>query len=117
MAILKDVVIVFRLNGERKEFHYRKLLFKAWRDLLDQFSLTPSDLIARVSRQDVVAIGALIWLERRQREPHLSWSQFERESDIMEYDFEPKGAVIDGDTSLLSEDEPWPAAEPPDPTS
>lgn len=116
MAILRDIVIVFRLNGGLRALEYRKVPYKAWEELQKEHQLTPANLLAEVNKTNVVAIAAVIWLARRQREFGLSWNKFERESEIMDFEYEPLGVVIDGE-KILAEGIDWPFSEKPDPTS
>lgn len=120
MALVDDVRLEFRVNGELRTLEYRKVTFGTWADLKKMLGFTPSTLLRGVGDGDVEALGALIWLERRQRERDLNWMSVRRELEREEHSLEPLRAVVNGevvfdvgdiaaDTSS-SEDEPDPTS-------
>ena len=111
MALVPDVVLIFKLNDERKELNYRKLPFSAWQELKSSLGFTPMTLMDAVGQYDLEGIGALIWLERKQRERSLRWNEIRRELERDDVTFESVGVIVDG-VSDITEDE----AEP-DPTT
>jgi hypothetical protein len=105
MPIVSDIVYVFKLNGERKELHYRKIPFSGWSELKSQLGFTPTTLLESLVGGDLEAVGAMIWLERKQRERMLRWNDVRRELERDEVDFEGVGMIADGQVVAGEEDE------------
>lgn len=113
MSLVPDVVLIFNVNGKRKELHYRKLPFSVWSELKAALAFTPTTLIDSISHSDVEAIGALIWLERKQADRKITWNDIRRELEREDVTFEALGVVIDGQT-MVGEETPTkePDADP-----
>ena len=88
MALVPDINIQFRLNGEVKTLRFKDLPFSAWSDLKNKLQFTPWTVIEAVQKFDLEAIGALIWLERRQHERMLQWATVQRELERGDTEFE-----------------------------
>jgi hypothetical protein len=115
MSLVPDIVLVFKLNGVRKELHYRKISFSAWSELKAQLGFTPLTLGSAMALVDQEALGAIIWLERKQRERNLRWSEVRRDIENNDYELDYVGTIIDGVGEFDEEDEPAPEVEA-DPT-
>ena len=112
MSLVPDVVLIFKLNEERKELNYRKLPFSAWTELKASLGFTPMTLLSAVSDFDLEAIGGVIWMERKQHEKALRWNDVRRELERDDATFESVGVIVDGVTDMMEDEE---AA--PDPTT
>ncbi len=110
--LVRDVVMVFDINGERKRLAFRRVPLATWQELKDRLGYTASSVIAAAGAGDVVALGALVWLTRRMYEPNLSWNSVRRQLDADELEVEWVDTLIDGE-SLAGD--PADEAEP-DPT-
>ncbi len=119
MALVPDIILVFKLNGERKELAFRKLPFSAWSELKQQLRFTPYSLMDAMLAFDVEAYGAVIWLERKQRERALRWPIVMRDLEREDFEFEAIDAVVDGEAIIGEEKEELVPAEEPelDPTT
>lgn len=115
MALVPDIVFIFDLNGERKRLEYRKLPFSAWSELKAALGFTPTTLVDAMHQYDLEAYGAVIWLERKQRERMLRWVEIRRELERNDVDFEAVDVLVDGASVLFDAPEPEPEPEP-DPT-
>ena len=118
MPLVPDIVLVFKLNDERKELHYRKVPFSAWSELKQQLGFTAGTLIGALGTVDLEAIGAVIWLERKQHERSLRWTDVRGSLERDEYDFEAVDVITDGESMNGEDDDPAPPEEDaePDPT-
>ena len=116
MAFVENIVLTFRVNGEEKTLSYNKLPFSAWSELKGQLNFTPRTLLAAVGDFDVEAVGALIWLERKQRERDLRWRTVAREFETGDWEFDPIRTTIDGEVVFEADDATSPTEEEPDPT-
>jgi hypothetical protein len=114
--VVRDAVFVFNLDGERKQLSFIKLPCSVWAEVKRLFDFTQMSLVQGIVEGDVVAVGAFIWLERKQHERDLRWSTVQREMDQWNHDFDLLSAVIDGEVIFAEgEEEPEPEEEP-DPT-
>jgi hypothetical protein len=113
-GMVPDFIIVFKLNEERKELNYRKLNFAAWSELKAQLGFTPLTLMSAAQTYDLEAFGAIMWLERRQRERTLRWPEVRRDLERVDVDFELIDFIVDGVSQSGEDDEP---EEEPDPTT
>lgn len=115
--MVPNLVIVFDLNGERHRLNFRRVSFNAWSELKRELGFTPKTIIDAVGDFDVEAIGAVIWLDRRQHDRKVQWGTVRQE--LERADPEPEFALVDfiGDgESLLGESLETPAEEE-DPTT
>jgi hypothetical protein len=116
MPLIPDMVLVFRLDGVRKELHFRKLPFSAWSELKAQLNFTPLSMIEAAGTVDLEAIGAIIWLERKQRERQLRWNTVRQELEHMEDspEFQIVGVINAGRVEFGEEAEVLGSAPPAD---
>jgi hypothetical protein len=112
MALVPDIVFVFDLNGERKRLEYRKLPFSAWSELKASLGFTPTTLVEAMRDYDLEAFGAIIWLERKQRERMLRWVEIRRELERNDVDLEAVDVIVDGVSTLADYPEPEPEPDP-----
>lgn len=115
MALVPDIAIVFTLNGQRKELRYRNLPFSIWSELKSQLSFTPTSLLDAVQNYDLEALGAIIWLERKQHERTLRWPEVRADLERNDADLEFLNASVDGrfilgEESNEAEPDPTPAS-------
>jgi len=103
MALLPNIVIDFRVDGEDKSLSYRKVPFSAWSELKRDLKFTPLTLSNAMGEFDVEAFAAIIWLERRQHERSLSWASVRSQLQKNLLDFEIVDLRVDED-----EEEPDP---------
>jgi hypothetical protein len=116
MALVENVEILFNLNGERKSLRYRRLPFSVWSELKAQLKFTSMSLLEAWMGGDVEAVGAIIWLERRQSERTLRWPTVRAELERDECEFEAVGAGIDCEIEYLPGFGPDPLSDSADPT-
>ena len=105
MSMVPDVQLVFRFNGKRKVLNYRKLPFSVWSELKAQLAFTPFSLIDAAQSYDLEALGAIIWLERKQLERALRWPEVRRALEHDDVDFEFVDAIVNGEAAVGEEDE------------
>lgn len=83
-----DIKVDFVLNGRTLHLDFRKVPLAAWVDLKRSAQLTPGTIVSDSAQGDPLAVGALVFLERKQRERRLRWAQFYPEYERM---FEESG--------------------------
>ena len=103
--MVPDLVVVFKLNEETRRLDYRKVPFSAWSELKAQLKFTPMSLLQAVQEFDLEAFGAIIWLERKQRERTLGWPEVRRELERADCDFEPIDMIVDGKPTMGTEED------------
>ena len=114
MALVPDIVIAFKLDGTAKELDYRKLPFTTWQELKAALGFTPLSLLEALSAVDMEAVGAIIWLERKQHERRLAWREIVRDLDKEDHTFHLEAARVDGE--VVAGDEEVVPASVVDPT-
>lgn len=110
--LVADVAFQFTLNDRELTLRYRALPLSVWEELYSSLGLEPASLIQRIEQGSPVIIAALIWLERKQRERRLTWSQFKREIEEQDLDFEFMDILIDGVSQTTGETDPPTQATP-----
>lgn len=103
--MIDDVVFRFTVNGREKKLEYQQVPLRAWSELKQAIEFTPQTLISALGDQDVEAIVALIWLERKQRERALGYRQVMREVSDDPPDVEIVGLVVNGNVIIGDEDD------------
>jgi hypothetical protein len=117
MSLVPDIVIIFQLDGERKQLSYRKIPFSGWSELKAALGFTPMTLGDAMISADLEAVGALIWLERKQRERDLRWPEVRRLLDREDHSLEVLGAIVDGEVVMGEDDTPGREPDPTKPNS
>ena len=108
--MVPDIKIKFSLDGNEQTLDYRRVPFVAWRELKAAVSFTPLTLVQEMARGDLDAIGAVIWLNRKQTARKLQFAEVQRDlADVGE--FELVDLIVKGQsqaTGEKDEDEPDP---------
>lgn len=79
MALAPKVVIQFTFGSRELTLDYRKISAATWSELKAVLGLTPQTVVTSLADWDIDAVGAVIWLERKQRERKLGWRAFRDE--------------------------------------
>jgi hypothetical protein len=104
-SLVPDIVLIFKTGEERRELHYKRLPFTAWQELKANLGFTPLSLISGIGEFDLEAVGAVIWLERKQGDRKLRWSEVRRELESDEIEFEFLVGLEDGKVIFGDEEE------------
>lgn len=105
-----DVVVRFKVNDDPKTLDYQSVPFTAWEEL-KRVGYTPIGLMTAISGWDFEAIAALIWLERKQRDRKLPFTDVKTEIRRNPPAFELDDVIVDGEDP----DDDEPEDEEPDP--
>jgi hypothetical protein len=117
--VIPNVSIIFKLDGQRQRLDFRRLPFSVWGELKRELGFTPRSLLDALDNVDVEAIGALIWLERRQHNRRLPWAEVRRELETAgaELEFEPLDVLAEGKSLFGSDEEEAEEDAETDPTT